>query len=126
MINKGATKWNGGLYGACYGGHKELARLMISKGADDLDGSLYTACRSNHLVLAELLVMKGAPISATCLYYACKHNNLKLIELLTTYYKGHWNSGLEGACTGGHNNLIKLMIDKGATSCYRDKSISSH
>jgi len=33
MISKGANDWNYGLYGACYGGHMELVKLMISKGA---------------------------------------------------------------------------------------------
>ena len=33
MISRGATDWNGGLRGACVGGHVELVRLMISKGA---------------------------------------------------------------------------------------------
>ena len=32
-IEKGATDWNWGLWGACGGGHLELVNLMIEKGA---------------------------------------------------------------------------------------------
>ena len=35
MIEKGATNWDGGLYGACQGGHLDLAKLMIQKGATE-------------------------------------------------------------------------------------------
>jgi len=35
MIEKGATHWNRGLYGACLEGHRRVVELMIEKGADD-------------------------------------------------------------------------------------------
>ena len=31
-IEKGATNWDNGLYGACEGGHIEIANLMIESG----------------------------------------------------------------------------------------------
>jgi hypothetical protein len=37
-----------GLYGACYGGHIEIARLMITRGATDLNHGLYNACLAGH------------------------------------------------------------------------------
>lgn len=35
MIEKGANFWGRGLYGACRGGHKNLALLMLKKGAKE-------------------------------------------------------------------------------------------
>ena len=38
-----------------------------------------------------------------------------------------WNWGLEGACKGGHRDLVNLMIEKGATDCYKcGSSIDEH
>ena len=33
LIEKGANRWDWGLYGACFGRHFEIAKLMIEKGA---------------------------------------------------------------------------------------------
>ncbi len=38
----------------------------------------------------------------------------------------NWNWGLYGACKGGNESIIKLMIEKGATRCDCNKSISEH
>jgi hypothetical protein len=38
-----------------------------------------------------------------------------------------WNGGLSNACSGGHLELAKLMISRGATKCiYCMKSIRDH
>ncbi len=37
-IEKGEGYWDGGLRGACQGGHLDLVNLMIEKGADYWDG----------------------------------------------------------------------------------------
>ena len=36
-IKKGATDFNGGLWRACTGGHREIVELMIEKGATNWD-----------------------------------------------------------------------------------------
>jgi len=62
MIEKGADNWEGGLWGACHGGHRELAELMIEKGADSWKWGLRYACSGGggHRELAELMIEKGA------------------------------------------------------------------
>jgi hypothetical protein len=38
-----------------------------------------------------------------------------------------WNDGMTKACRGGHREIIKLMIEKGATNCSKcNKSINEH
>ncbi len=39
----------------------------------------------------------------------------------------NWNWGLSGACKGGHLDIVKLMIEKGATLCHNcGKSMKNH
>ena len=59
MISKGATNWNGGLLGACQGGHLNLAKLMISKGANNWNGGVRYACEEGHLNMVELMMYEG-------------------------------------------------------------------
>ncbi len=33
VVERGANNWNGGLWGACGGGHMELAKYMVECGA---------------------------------------------------------------------------------------------
>jgi ankyrin repeat protein len=90
---------NAALYGACHGGHLELANLMISKGANKFNWGLTGACRDDHLELANLMISKGA-------------NN--------------FNSGLYNACRGGHHVLARLMISHGATLCFCGGCLDAH
>ena len=78
-----------GLYGACIGGHLELANLMIENGATDFDIGLECACQGGHLDLANLLIAKGAT---------------------------DFDNGLACACKGGKVTLMTLMVEKGATN----------
>ncbi len=101
--------WNWGLMGACFGGHAEIARLMIKNGASfkknnysDLNQGLYYACLDGHIEIAELLIEEGAT---------------------------NWAKGLCGACDGGSEEAVKLMIKHAKIndvsikcSCTRKKS----
>ena len=59
-IEKGATAWNLGLWGACRGGHRELVDLMIEKGATEWNYGLQGACEGGHRELADWMIKKGA------------------------------------------------------------------
>ena len=92
--------WDCGLYGACHGGHRDLAELMIAKGAINWDWGLGGACHGGHRDIVELMITKGA---------------------------ANWNEGLYGACRGGHRDMAELMIAKGATYCtWCHKNASDH
>ena len=133
---------NFGLYGACRGGHLELAKLLIRKGANDLNQAFYGACRSGnsslieifqgascnkgldgacyggHLELAKSMISKGARDYDASLYYASRGGHLVLVELLISTGVCDYNNGLYGACCGGHLQLAELMIIKGADDYY--------
>jgi hypothetical protein len=79
--------FNWGLYGACQGGHEDLAKLMITNCARKVNLGLHGACEGGHENLVELMIANGA-------------------------YKFHY--GLYSACVKGYKNLAELMIIKGA------------
>ncbi len=87
-IERGATNWNLGLWGACKG-HLEIANLMIEKGATNWDWGLRGACEGGHLEIVNLMIEKGAT---------------------------DWDWGLRSACLEGHLEIVNLMIEKGATN----------
>jgi hypothetical protein len=61
------------------------------------------------------------------LHRACKGGHLDLARLMIDKGANEWNWCLLGACEGGHVDLVQLMIDKGATACYFcGKSMQSH
>ena len=51
---KGAYDWNGGLFGACEGGNKEVIELMIEKGANNWNEGLFGACEGGNKEVIEL------------------------------------------------------------------------
>ncbi len=39
----------------------------------------------------------------------------------------NWNFGLGGACSGGHIDIVRLMIERDATSCCNcSRSMTEH
>lgn len=46
------------------------------------------------------------------LYEVCKEGNKKGIKILIKKGRINFQDGLEGACEGGHNDLVKMFIDK--------------
>ncbi len=58
-IERGATNWNLGLWGACKG-HLEIANLMIEKGATNWDRGVGYAGAAGHVEIGNLIIQKGA------------------------------------------------------------------
>jgi|SRR3990172_1478568 len=133
MVEKGANNWDGGLWDACRGGacfgqcpHLDIVKLMIQKGATDWNGGLIAACLGGNIDLVKLMIEKGADDwnwglehacwgGACCAGGHCPHRDL--VDLLIEYGANNWNLGLMGACEGNRSDIVKLMINKGATRC---------
>ncbi len=72
---------------------------------------LYEPCLQGSGYWINYCIKKGADEWNWGLEGACKGGHLDIIELMID--KGA-NWGLEGACKGGHLDIIELMIEKGA------------
>jgi hypothetical protein len=60
------------------------------------------------------------------LFGACVGGHLQLVNLMIENGANAWNNSLKGACIGDHISLVNLMIKKGATQCGCGKSIQDH
>ena len=60
MIDYGTNWFDGGLEGACRGGHQELIQWMVDLGAKDLNWGLAGACIGGHRDLAQMMIDLGA------------------------------------------------------------------
>lgn len=128
------------LYGACRGGHHELVELLIKRGATRWNLGMLGACEGGHRDLVERMLILGAnQISNTTtskeegnrffafvwgLYGTCRYGHLELAKFLieydyngSCYYQRHdFEYGLTHATSGGHRDLVELMIANGATN----------
>ena len=50
------------------------------------------------------------------LYGACDGGHIDIVKLMIEKGADHLNYGLEGACDGGNINIINFMIEKGASN----------
>ena len=50
------------------------------------------------------------------LYGACRGGHMDIVKLLIEKGAGNWNCGLSGACSGGNIDIVNFMIEKGASS----------
>jgi hypothetical protein len=48
------------------------------------------------------------------LYAACEFGHIEIVKLMIEKGASDWESGLFMACEGGHMEIVKLMIEKGA------------
>jgi len=72
------------------------------------------------------MVKKGANVNWG-LYGACRGGHMNIVKLTIKKGAWHWTGGLKFACMGSHMNIVKLMIEKGANHCgHCDKSIEEH
>jgi len=111
------------LHYASQRGHKEITELLIAKGSNVNaqnkagDTPLDVALSQNHKEIADLLIQKGADVS---LHTAAQHGLLeKLKELISkgTDVNAKNNAGetaLEVAIQEYHQDIVRLLIDKGA------------
>lgn len=88
-------------------------RLYANYSNGDL---LYCAAKNNMMTVITFLAKeKGAAEWQNMMEGACSGGHLNLVELAIKNGRGlNWNWGMIEACKGGHRHIVQLMIDKGA------------
>ena len=107
-------KWEYGLFGACAGGHKDIAQLIINIGCNQFNFGMSGACRGGHNDFALWMIQKGANSWDNGLREACCGGYKNTAELMILMGANNWDVGLCEACKGGHKDLAELMIKNGA------------
>jgi len=80
---------------------------------------LYEACvEKNYALVSSLLLEKDIDVNFG-LQGACKGGHMDLVQLMIDKGANNWNEGLLASCLGGHKDLAQFMIDKGANDFNR-------
>lgn len=92
LIERGATNYNCGAYGACHGGFYDVVKYLIDLGADDFSWLFVSACQGGNLNIVKLVYetaeMKKSDVST---------NDLQM--------------GLHCVCCHEFDDIAKYIID---------------
>ena len=92
LTDKGDIDYNDAMLEAVKAGHENIVEFMISKGAGKFNAGLNTAARAGRIKIVRLMFKYGASL------------NLIL------------NTPLITASENGHLDIVKFLVEKGATS----------
>lgn len=104
---------------------QQYINLFLNKtNLDDRYEYLYGACEEPHVGAFKAIIKSNTvpQYNVDIMHYACKGGNIEIINIMsklcTEYIQSVgddmeklWLCGLEGACEGGHLNLVKTCID---------------
>jgi len=126
-INDGAIDVDRGLFGACKKGHMEIVKMMIDKGATDfligLDGSVRNNNFEIFKMMADNVIVKSKNQNDDEVDFgdgweiACTEGKYDFVKYMikNNARKSAFDFGLSEAAGGGHLNVLKLLLDKGAS-----------
>jgi hypothetical protein len=120
----------------------EIATLIMKHGADAMIG-LRAACKKGNIEMAKLMFAQSEPSiqgwndfetrmsvvfpADAGLTMACAHGHDNIIRLMIELGATKLNQGLYCACEHGHMSAIRIMIEAGATYCRScKKSLEDH
>lgn len=123
FIDRGVNDWVTGLRGACQGGSLDVLKLMVRNGAitnnNEIGFYCHNACVHGHPEVAKFLVSLDfdafiSPLNQW-LDYTSFCDDLDLVKIITSRPYMNWNEGLKHASGGRNVNIVKTMLDGGAT-----------
>lgn len=119
MIEMGATLWNVGLEGACFGNHQSVIDLMLVKAnitgtAINWNNVLSGSYRGRHSHLVEWGFSKGAKNHTNNLHDVCAGGDLKILQLMLKDYHVFYCYDLlvKTACYYNQSDVVEFLISK--------------
>jgi len=76
--------------------------------------SLYEPCLKSSKYWINFFIKKGTVDWNKGFEGACKGGHTDLVNMMLQKGANNWYLGLRGACEGGHLDLVDMMIEKGA------------
>lgn len=119
MADGGLDLMSDMLYGAYWGGHKDLIKILTETGFVGAEwrtrwNKLIKLINQN--IGMDITAITGMPDKR--FRGACRGGHMELIKDLMEHGEKNWNEGLIGACKGGHYDIAKYMLDKGADNSF--------
>ena len=128
LIDQGATDWDGGLYGACRSGRKDVFADMLQRGATDLAGGcLRAVCIYGQPAMLGEILQRGVPIDGDAALdlaiwgFTCLHPDAQRFMPLvaTLLYRGASLAGKSGEMlfTSIHftDECVELLLKAGVS-----------
>jgi hypothetical protein len=110
------------LYVAAYeSGYEGIVDLLHSRnGHQNVYDNFIAAIRSGNMALVMRTMLEVNSCADDALLVACRGGDPAIIDaILTKYPSASSNEGLMGACWGGHLEVVRSMISRGATDLNR-------
>jgi ankyrin repeat protein len=111
------------LRSAVCGGHTAIVKLLLKNGTSPAsEDSLCDAIGTGRIELVRILLEHGAGVRDTLLEVATHRSNVgivrlllsqKLVDVQFTRLGGYKFTPLQAACKGGHNEIVKLLLENG-------------
>jgi hypothetical protein len=102
VMGLASTNWNAEMFGACRGGHAAIV---------------------DHLIITSPTGVAGR---SAAMYYACRTGDAAMVAFVGASDMRSLNEGLAGACYGGHMEMARLMIKRGANNADRGYTEAQH
>ena len=96
-----------------------LVKSLTDKGDIDYNDAMLEAAKAGHENIVEFMISKGAENFNTGLNAAARAGRVKIVRLMFKYGAGLnliLNTPLIYAAENGHLDIVKLLVEKGATS----------
>lgn len=99
-------------------GYHEIEKVLVECGVDKIFAMKYSI-RSGELRNVKRLIQLGTPIKwedGSILSYACCSNKLEIVRFIVEHpeiSQKDLRFGLNVACSGGHEGIVKFLLDRG-------------
>lgn len=128
VANNKTLNWRGVLYYACRNINDDLTcvNMAIANGANEWNDGLDGASQVGNLAIAQMMIAHGASDLNTSLIFACENGrSLDVVKLLIDKGATNLDRGLSNACYAGHREIVKFLISRGVI-CDCGRSPEAH
>ena len=95
---------------------KKWLTMDVKVSQKNIDEQLQSSCQENTLIQVQMLLHSHKNIDFDYgLQGACQGGHLDVVKFMIEKGATYWNGGLSSACCGGQTDVVHLMIEKGAT-----------
>jgi hypothetical protein len=101
------------MYGACLSGRLDIVEALLPT-CGVRRCKMYYACMGGHVHIIHKLISVGEVVEEQDMRVACQNGHLAAAEVLLSRAPRLVQTGLEGACIGGYQQLIDKMAAAGA------------
>lgn len=99
-------------------GDVNIVKLLMNKGATDIDSTIIAASQNGHLNVVKFLIdsVTSENILNSVLSWAAFGGHLDIVKLSIEKGANNFNLAMYNSAFGGYTDIVKLMLEKGANN----------